>query len=99
MSSEKSSKSMEAFAWGDNSGGCLGLPPDTSAGLLPRTLEPYGLLPGERVVAVSCSERYVALSRFCSLCPVYCFGSGALFLQLRCNDIVLIFSLFFFYSC
>ena len=60
MSSEKSSKSLEAFAWGDNTGGCLGLPLDTSAGLLPRTVEPYGLLPGERVVAVSCSERYIA---------------------------------------
>lgn len=57
VSSEKSSKSLEAFAWGDNAGGCLGLPLDTAAGLLPRALEPYGLLPGERVVAVSCSER------------------------------------------
>lgn len=60
MSSENTSKSLEALAWGDNSGGCLGLPVNTSACLLPRTLEPYGqqLLPGERVVAVACSERY-----------------------------------------
>lgn len=66
MSSEKSSKSLEVVAWGDNTGGCLGLPLDTSAGLLPRTLEPYGLLPGERVVAVSCSERCT----FCSVVAV-----------------------------
>lgn len=57
VSSENYSKSLEALAWGDNSGGCLGLPVNTSACLLPRRLEPYGLLPGERVVAVACSER------------------------------------------
>eukprot|EP00752_Nemacystus_decipiens_P007119 g6377.t1 len=74
VSSEKSSKSLEAFAWGDNNGGCLGLPLDTSAGLLPRTLEPYGLLPGERVVAVSCSERHSILVT--SMGSVYSAGDG-----------------------
>lgn len=57
VSSEKSSKSLELLAWGDNVGGCLGLPVDTSASLLPRLLKPFGILPGERVVAVACSER------------------------------------------
>lgn len=57
VSSEQSSKSLEAFAWGDNAAGCLGLPMETSAALTPRVLEPWGFLPGERVVAVACSER------------------------------------------
>lgn len=60
---EQGSKSLEAFAWGDNAYGCLGLPTETSAALLPRPVEPYGLLPSERVVAVSCSERCVHFSR------------------------------------
>lgn len=58
ISTEASSKSMEAFAWGDNADGCLGLPTeDTAAVLFPIPIQPYGLLPGERIVAVACSER------------------------------------------
>lgn len=49
---------MEAFAWGDNAEGCLGLARGTSAALLPRELELHGLLPSERVVSLACSERY-----------------------------------------
>eukprot|EP00903_Cladosiphon_okamuranus_P005884 g5820.t1 len=74
VSSEKSSKSLEAFAWGDNTGGCLGLPLDNSAGLLPRPVEPNGLLPGERVVAVSCSERHSVLVT--GMGSVYSAGDG-----------------------
>lgn len=57
MASEQSDKSFEVFAWGDNNSGCLGLPVETLAVFAPRVLEPYGLLPGERVVSISCSER------------------------------------------
>ncbi|CAM9808914.1 unnamed protein product [Ectocarpus sp. 6 AP-2014] len=74
VSSEKSSKSLEVFAWGDNAGGCLGLPADTSAGLLPRVLQPFGLLPGERVVAVCCSERHSLLVT--GMGSVYSAGDG-----------------------
>ncbi|CAM9717326.1 unnamed protein product, partial [Ectocarpus sp. 4 AP-2014] len=74
VSSEKSSKSLEVFAWGDNAGGCLGLPADTSAGLLPRVLQPFSLLPGERVVTVCCSERHSLLVT--GMGSVYSAGDG-----------------------
>ncbi|CAM9331727.1 unnamed protein product [Ectocarpus sp. 12 AP-2014] len=74
VSSEKSSKSLEVLAWGDNAGGCLGLPAGTSAGLLPRVLQPFGLLPGERVVAVCCSERHSLLVT--GMGSVYSAGDG-----------------------
>lgn len=57
VASEQSYKSFELFAWGDNSSGCLGLPVENLAVFDPRAMEPYGLLPGERVVSISCSER------------------------------------------
>ncbi|CAM9859255.1 unnamed protein product [Scytosiphon promiscuus] len=74
ISSDKSSKSLEAFAWGDNTGCCLGLPVNTSAGLLPRALRPFGLLPGERIVAVACSERHTLLVT--GMGSVYSAGDG-----------------------
>ncbi|CAM9544121.1 unnamed protein product, partial [Hapterophycus canaliculatus] len=52
----------------------LGLPVDTSAGLLPRVLRPFGLLPGEKVVAVACSERHSLLVT--GLGSVYSSGDG-----------------------
>lgn len=58
VSSEPNSKATEAFAWGDNAAGCLGLPATgTAAALMPVPLHPSGMLPGERVVAVACSSR------------------------------------------
>ncbi|CAM9411965.1 unnamed protein product [Ectocarpus sp. 13 AM-2016] len=74
VSSEKSSKSLEVFGWGDNAGGCLGLPAGNSAGLLPRVLQPFGLLPGERVMAVCCSERHSLLVT--GMGSVYSAGDG-----------------------
>lgn len=57
MASKQSDKSFELFAWGDNCSGCLGLPVENVAVFDPRVMEPCGLLPGERVVSISCSER------------------------------------------
>lgn len=61
VSSEPNSKSTAAFAWGDNTVGCLGLPAAGSsavaAAMQPVPVEPVGMLPGERIVAVACSER------------------------------------------